>query len=258
MIRLFDTHCHLDEACFENDLPAVFADMEANGIAAYAVMGTNLESSRRGLAFADTHEGAYAAVGFHPEEADTFQDRDISSLAELLEHPRVVAVGEIGLDYHWPDGCDREQQKRVLDAQLDLAWEHSKPACFHVRDAHGDMLELLRNRNKRLPRGVMHCYSGSWESARSYLDLGMYLAFGGTVTFRNARKAQEVAMKVPLDRLLLETDSPYLSPEPFRGSRNDPSRVRLVAERVAELRGMPVEELAEITYRNARVFFGIS
>ncbi len=255
-MNLFDSHCHLESENFQNDLPQVMQRMAQAGVRRCVLAGSDLETSRHIVALARKHEGMYGAVGVHPHEARTWTDETEAELERMLVQPRVVAVGEIGLDYFY-DLSPREKQREVLIRQLDLARRMNVPAVFHVRDAHGDMLEVLRQRRGKLPAGVMHCYSGSVESAREYLDLGFYLSFAGPVTFKKANKLQEAAHFCPADRLLVETDSPYLAPVPMRGKRNEPAFVYYVAEMVAQLRGVSTEELADTAARNACRLFGI-
>ena len=255
-MNLFDSHCHLESENFQNDLPQVMQRMAQAGVRRCVLGGSDLETSRHIVALVRKHEGMYGAVGVHPHEAKTWTDATEAELERMLAQPRVVAVGEIGLDYFY-DLSPREKQREVLIRQLDLARRMNVPAVFHVRDAHGDMLEVLRQRRGKLPAGVMHCYSGSVESAREYLDLGFYLSFAGPVTFKKANKLQEAARFCPADRLLVETDSPYLAPVPMRGKRNEPAFVYYVAEMVAQLRGVSTEELADTAARNACRLFGI-
>ncbi len=255
-MNLFDSHCHLENEGFQNDLPEVMQRMAQAGVRRCVLGGSDLETSRRIVALAKEHEGVYGAVGVHPHEAKTWTDETEAELEGMLTQPRVVAVGEIGLDYFY-DLSPRDQQREVLIKQLALARRMNVPAVFHVRDAHGDMLEVLRERRGELPAGVMHCYSGSVESAKEYLDLGFYLSFAGPVTFKNAHKLQEAARFCPADRLLVETDSPYLTPVPLRGKRNEPAFVQYVAEVVAQLRGVSTEKLADTAARNACRLFGI-
>lgn len=256
-MNLFDSHCHLENEGFQNDLPEVMQRMAQAGVRRCVLGGSDLETSRRIVALAKEHEGVYGAVGVHPHEAKTWTDETEAELEDMLTQPRVVAVGEIGLDYFY-DLSPRDQQREVLIKQLALARRMNVPAVFHVRDAHGDMLEVLRERRGELPAGVMHCYSGSVESAKEYLDLGFYLSFAGPVTFKNAHKLQEAARFCPADRLLVETDSPYLTPVPLRGKRNEPAFVQYVAEVVAQLRGVSTEKLADTAARNACRLFGHS
>ncbi len=254
---LFDTHCHIDEERFDSDRDQVLAQMRENGVGYCVCVGSDMETSRRSMAFAQKENGVYAAVGIHPHEAKFFRPEDIQTLKSWFSDPKVVALGEIGLDYYY-DHSPRDNQRDVCAAQLTLGYEENMPVIFHVRDAHGDMLDMMRSQGGKLPRGILHCYSGSWESAKEYLKMGFYISIAGPVTFKKAPSQWEVAQNVPLDRLLLETDSPYLAPEPMRGRRNEPAFVRHVAERIAALRNIPLAELAAATTQNAKDIYRIA
>ena len=254
---LFDTHCHIDEERFDEDRDQVLQRMRESGVGGCVCVGSDMETSRRSMTFAEATSGVYAAVGIHPHEAKFFKPEDLAILADWFSRPKVVALGEIGLDYYY-DHSPRDIQREVCAAQLTLGYEKNMPAIFHVRDAHGDMLDIMRAQGGRLPNGILHCYSGSWESAKEYLKLGFYLSIAGPVTFKKAPSQWEVAQNVPLDRLLIETDSPYLAPEPMRGRRNEPAYVRHVAEKIAALRNISLEELSAATTRNARDIYRIS
>ena len=249
-MRLFDSHCHVDEARFDEDRGAVHDRMAEAGVRLCTVVGSDMATSRHAMEYAASHSDCLAAVGIHPHEASTMAPGDLETLRKMLAAPRVVALGEIGLDYYY-DYSSRDVQREVLIRQLDLACELDVPVIYHIRDAHGDMMDLMRSRKGRLPSGIIHCFSGSWEVAKFYLNQGYYISFAGPVTFKKAPHLQDAARQVPLDRLLIETDSPYLSPEPNRGRRNEPSYVRYVAETIARLREIPLEELAEKTFQNA-------
>lgn len=250
-MNLFDSHCHVDdEKRFSGDIGEVLARMAEHGVNRYAVIGSDMESSRHSIEFAQHHEGAYAVVGIHPHEAKTYQEGDLDTLADWVKLPKVQAIGEIGLDYYY-DLSPRDVQLDVCEKQMQLAYRLDVPVAYHVRDAHQDMLDLMKQQKGKLSGGIIHCFSGSWEIAKEYLKMGYYISFAGPVTFKKAPKLQEAAMNVPLDRLLIETDSPYLAPEPVRGRRNEPTNVRFVCEKIAELRGMDAAELAEITTQNA-------
>ncbi len=250
MMKLFDSHCHLTDEKFEGDVADVLDRMRENGVDRFLLAGSDLPTSRAGMELAGKVEGGYCAVGFHPHEASSFRPEDADTLRKWLKAPKVQALGEIGLDYFY-DFSPRDVQKEVLCTQLDLALEENVPVILHVRDAHGDLLDIFRGRKGRLPSGIIHCYTGSWESAREYLDMGFYISFSGSVTFKNMVRLADTVKNVPRDRFLIETDSPYLSPEPVRGRRNEPANVRYVAQKVALLRDVPVEEVAEATYANA-------
>lgn len=255
-LRLFDSHCHLDDARFDEDRDRMIQALPAQGLAYCLTVGSDLDSSRRSLQLAHQYPFIYAAAGVHPHEAAKAPVDYLLQVRELLGQKKVVALGEIGLDYHY-DFSPRDVQRRVLTEQLDLAYELRMPVIVHVREAHGDMIDLLRDRADRLPGGVLHCFSGSAESAQEYVRLGFYISFAGPVTFKNAGKLLAAAQAVPLEKLLIETDSPYLSPVPLRGKRNTPAHVRHVCERLAELRDLSAEDMAGITCRNAMALFGI-
>lgn len=256
MIELFDSHCHVDEPRFDEDRDEALRRMGEAGVTRFAVIGSDMETSRHSADFAAMHPGCYAAVGIHPHEAKGMKDGDLDLLAQWVKEEKVAAIGEIGLDYYY-DLSPRETQIAVCEAQMDLAYQLDMPVCYHVRDAHADMLDVMKRHKGRLPGGIIHCFSGSWEIAKEYLKLGYYISFAGPVTFKKAPKLQEAAVNVPRERLLIETDSPYLAPEPIRGRRNEPANVRYVAEKIAALRGESLEELAAYTTRNAKNVYRI-
>ena len=254
-MRVFDTHCHLDDEKFSEDREAAYQRMIGSQVKRCVCVGSDLPSSRRCIDLAAGHEAVYAAVGVHPHEAKDASADYLDTLADLLKAPKVVALGEIGLDYYY-DFSPRDTQKKVMAEQIDLAIAMDRPAIFHIRDAHGDMVEHFRSR-KRLPRGIIHCFSGSAETAKEYVRMGFYISFAGPLTFKKAPHLWEAAQAVPLDRLLVETDSPYLAPEPMRGRRNEPAHVVWVLKRLAALRDLPEEQMAEITWENACRVYGI-
>lgn len=256
MMELFDAHCHVDEPRFDEDREEVLARMAAAGVTRYAVIGSDMATSRHAADYAQAHDGCWAAVGIHPHEAKGYQDGDLDTLAAWLREDKVQAIGEIGLDYHY-DLSPRETQKAVCEAQMELAYALDVPAAFHVREAHQDMLDMMKARRNRLPGGIIHCFSGSWEIAKEYLKLGFYISLAGPVTFKKAPKLAEVAVNVPRERLLIETDSPYMAPEPVRGRRNEPTFVRHVCEKVAALRGEDAEDVAAYTTKNALAVYRI-
>ena len=253
---LFDTHCHLNDERFDQDRAAILSAMETQGITPCVVVGADMESSRESRDLAHTRSWLVYAAAVHPHDAKDYTDATHAEILQMMDDPKCVAWGEIGLDYYY-DHSPREVQREVFERQLDAAREVGKPVIIHLRDAYGDMTDILRGRKGNLPEGVFHCYSGSVEQAQVYLDLGFYISLAGPVTFKKAPKLWEVAQCVPDDRLLIETDSPYLAPEPLRGKRNDPRNVAYVAKKVAELRGMPYEELCGVTRRNGMRLFGI-
>lgn len=254
--RLFDSHCHLDDSQFDPDRGLLLEDLPRQGVAACLTCGSDPATSRASLDLAERHGYIYAAAGIHPHEASKAKPGDLADIRELLAHPKAVALGEIGLDFHY-DFSPRDVQEELLIKQLDLAAELEKPVVLHVREAHGAMLDILRARRGSLPGGVMHCFSGSAESALEYEKLGFHISFAGSLTFKNAQKLQAAAQAVSPERLLIETDSPYLSPVPFRGKRNNPARVAEVCRLLAQLRETSFEEMAELTLRNACSLFGL-
>ncbi len=255
-MTLFDTHCHLDDPKFDPDREAVLNDMQVRGFCPSVTVGADLASSVACRALANAWPWLYFSAAVHPHEAKAYDDATHAALSAMMDDPKCVAWGEIGLDYYY-DNSPRDAQRDAFVRQLDAAIAIKKPVIFHVRDAHGDAADILRERRDNLPQGVMHCYSGSVEQAKLYLDMGLYISLAGPVTFKNAPKLWDVARFVPEGRLLIETDSPYLAPEPVRGRRNDPRNVEFVARKIAALRGMAVEALAEITRQNGMRLFGI-
>lgn len=255
-VRLFDTHCHLDDKQFDADRDSLITGLPAQGIHQVLSCGSDLISSRACLNLALQYPHVYAAAGIHPHEAAKAGEGDLSQIAQLLKEDKVVALGEIGLDFYY-DFSPRQTQTELLQQQLDLAYQMNKPVVLHVREAQGAMLELLQARAGRLPGGVLHCFSGSAESAVAYQKLGFYISFAGSLTFKNAVNLQKAAQAVALNRLLIETDSPYLAPVPFRGRRNDPAKVAEVARFLSGLLGLSFEEVARITRENACRLFRI-
>ena len=247
---LFDTHAHLDDHAFDPDRDALLAALPGQGIGLLMNPGCSLAASRAACALAREHSWIYAAVGSHPDAAAEVTPEVLEEYRRLIrENPKVKAVGEIGLDYHYEDVPRNIQQEAFL-AQMELARETKLPVIVHERDAHADGMTVVRH----FPEvtGVFHCYSGSLEMARELVERGWYIGFTGVLTFKNARRALEVAAGLPLDRIVLETDCPYMSPEPFRGKRNDPGRLYRMAEALSALRGLPVEEIETITMENGK------
>ncbi len=252
---IFDTHAHYDDEQFDTDREELLGQvLPQKGVCRVLNMGADLAGCRDTLALTRAYDYIYGAVGIHPECAKELPADWLSQLRSLLKEEKIVAVGEIGLDYHWLEECPKDRQKEVFEAQLALSKELSLPVAVHDREAHGDTLALLK---KFRPKGVVHCFSGSLEMAREVLKLDMYLGFGGVVTFKNARHAQEVVREIPLERLLLETDAPYMSPEPYRGKRNDSSLIYYVAEKIGELRDISPEMVLKAARDNAGRLFGI-
>ncbi|MDI6631161.1 MAG: TatD family hydrolase [Bacillota bacterium] len=255
-MQLTDTHCHLDDERFDPDRAAVVGRARAAGVTRIITVGYDLASSRRGIDLAGSLTGVFAVVGVHPHDAAAAPPDYIEVLRRLAREPRVVAVGEIGLDFY-RDLSPRPVQREVFAAQLRLARELGLPVVIHCRDAHGEVCEILKREAAGLA-GVMHCFSGSWEEAEHFLALGFHISIAGPVTFPQSTKLVEVARRVPLDRLLLETDAPYLTPVPHRGKRNEPAYLVHTARRVAEIRGISLEELASATTENAARLFGLA
>jgi len=253
---IFDTHTHYDDEAYNEDRDAVIEQAHAAGVEYIINVGAELQGSEDSVALAEKYDYIFAAVGAHPYDAASIDDEYIDKLRQLSKHEKVVAIGEIGLDYH--EGSDRETQIAAFKKQMDLAVEVGLPVIIHDRDAHGDVLTVLQEYAEKYPSltGVAHCFSGSPEFAREVLKLGYYIAFGGVVTFKNAKKAVEAAAIVDEDKLLIETDCPYLSPTPFRGERNHSGRLNFVVNKLAEIRGTTAEEIERITSENAkRLFF---
>ena len=248
-MRVFDTHCHLDDEKYQLDREEAYQRMLEAGVKRCVCVGSDIPSSQRCVDFALSHEGVFAAAGVHPHDCKDAPEDYLSILRSLLRREKVVALGEIGLDYYY-DLSPRDTQKKVMDEQINLALEMDKPVIFHIRDAHGDMVDYFRAR-KTLPQGIIHCYSSSAEMAKEYVRMGFYISFAGPLTFKKALHLHAAAREVPLDRLLIETDSPYLTPEPNRGKRNEPANVIFTLKKLSELRGIPEEEMARITWENA-------
>ncbi len=255
---LFDTHAHYDDERFDEDRDALFASMQANHVGMILNPGCDLESSRKALSYAKKYPFVQAAVGIHPENVNENWKNDLTVIVEMARNePKVRAIGEIGLDYYWEkEERARAKQQVVFAAQMEAARELGKPVIIHDREAHGDCLEITR----RYPEviGVYHCYSGSVELARELLKLGYYLSFTGVITFKNAKKAIEVIREVPIDRIMVETDAPYMAPEPFRGRRNSSLYVYRMAEKIAEIKGMDAAEVERITMENGKRLFAIN
>ena len=254
-MEIFDSHAHYDAAAFQEDAAQVLSALPKAGVCGVINCADCLESAARSKALCEQYPFMYMAAGVHPEQAvDVDTDTLETALLPYLQYEKTVAVGEIGLDYYWEDACPRDKQLQVFEKQLQLAQKYDLPVIVHDREAHADTLSLLR---KYRPRGVVHCFSGSVETMKEIVALGMYIGLGGVVTFKNARVPVEVAAAVPLDRLLSETDAPYMAPVPFRGKRCDSTLIPYTAAKIAEVRGMQTEEILRITAQNARRLFGV-
>jgi len=261
MIELVDSHAHLDDRRFNKDRDKVIARAAQTGVIQIITIGTDLGSSQAAVDLARAHQGIYATVGVHPHDARTVDARTLAALRVLCRRrPHVVAVGETGLDFY-RDLSPRDVQRRVFGQQLDIADQMNLPVVIHDRDAHDEVLDTLtdwvRRRRTAGPPGVIHCFSGDAAQAQRAVELGFYVGIDGPVTYPHARKLAEVVRAVPLSRLLVETDCPYLTPQQHRGQRNEPAYVRLVAQRIAELRGLSLAEVARVTTTNARLLFGL-
>jgi len=251
----FDTHAHYDDAQFDGDRDALLSEVYRAGVTCIVDPGDRIASSRKAIAIAEQYDFIYAAVGIHPENVGEAKDAELDELRKMAAYPKVVAIGEIGLDYHYGDSR-RELQQEWFVRQLELARELKLPAVVHERDATEDALKIVSRFSD--VRGVFHCFGGSWETAEALLDQGWYLSFTGAVTFKNARKAPEVIRKMPADRIMIETDSPYLAPVPNRGQRNSSLNLPYIAAKIAELRGITTEAVAALTKENGLRFFKIT
>ena len=252
---LFDTHAHMDDRAFDADRKALLQSLPESGIGLLMNPGCSLESSRNADRLSREYDYIYAAVGSHPDAADEVNDDVLEEYRKLCKlNPKIKAIGEIGLDYHYED-IPRDLQKKAFLAQMELARELDLPVIVHERDAHEDGMAIVREFSD--VKGVFHCYSGSAEMARQLVDLGWYIGFTGVLTFKNARKAIETVEAIPLERIVIETDCPYMAPEPFRGRRNDPGKIYRMAEKLAEIKGISVEEARRITFENGKRLYRI-
>ena len=257
VIRLVDTHAHIDGEDYDGDRDEMLVRAKEAGVVAVVTFGDMMEASARAVTLAAAHENVFAGVGVHPENIFPFTRADDDRLAAWTKEKNVVAIGEIGLDYYWEkDEEKRALQRKMLIRQLALARDLDLPVCIHDREAHGDMMTILKTEGRK-NRGVIHCFSGSWEMAKELLKLGWYLGVDGPLTYKNAAKLPEIIEKMPADHLLVETDSPYLSPLPYRGQRNEPAYVRITAEKAAEIRGEGFADFAAQTTRNACEIYGL-
>ena len=254
-MRIFDTHAHYDSGAFDSDREEVLSALPAAGVELVVNPGCDLESSRTAVALAERFPHVYAAVGVHPSDCGGWGDEEFAQLEALCRHDKVVAIGEIGLDYYWQDNPPREFQQAGFRRQIQLALDLDLPVIVHDREAHGDSLAIVSEYPAL--RGGFHCFSGSPEMAEELIRRGWYLGIDGPITYKNARRAPEVAAVIPLERMVVETDAPYLTPEPFRGKRNDSRKLPYVLETMAEWKGVTAEELAEITFANGKRLFGL-
>jgi len=251
-MKLVDTHCHIDSNRYDEDRDKILRDIEEN--LEFAVnIGYDLDSSKRSIELAEKYKFMYAVVGVHPTDIKGYDDKLEKELEKLVTHPKVVAIGEIGLDYHWMKD-EKEQQKKIFRRQLELARRVKKPVVIHTRDAIADTLEILKEYKDI--KGILHCYPGSYESALQIMD-NYYFGIGGVVTFKNSKTTVEAVSKIPLEKLVIETDAPYLTPTPFRGKRNHPIYVEYIAQKIAEIKGVSYDEVVRITTENAKKVYGI-
>jgi TatD DNase family protein len=254
-IMLTDTHTHLDHKQFDGERDEIVRRANEAGVTRIINIGCSRDTIPATLQLTEAYACVEAVVGWHPVDAVDMTSIDLDYIEHLARtHPKVVAIGEMGLDYHW-DTSPKDIQHRVFREQIRLARKVGLPIVIHNRDAHADVVAIMREEKAYDVGGVMHCYSGSWETAQQCLDMNFYLSFGGPITFKNAKQPKEVLGKVPMDRLLVETDAPYLTPHPFRGKRNETGYVRLVAEAAAEIKGLSIDEFAAITSANAATLF---
>ncbi len=250
-LPIFDSHAHFDDKAFEDDLSAVVSEMKSNGVVGVINNAVNYTSAKKCVDLSNEYDIFYTAVGVHPEDIYGGENFNPQKLLPFINHPKTVAIGEIGIDYHW-DTHPADVQKQWFKAQLEFAKYVNLPVIVHDREAHNDTLEILK---QYMPNGVLHCFSGSNEMAKEVLKLGMYIGVGGVVTFKNAKKLVEVVKDLPLDRLLLETDAPYLSPEPFRGKRCQSDLIYFTAQKVAEIKEITVEEVLNASLQNVKTLF---
>ena len=251
---LFDSHAHLNDEAFDQDRAELLETFRDAGVGLVMNAGCSLASSREGIALAESYPWIYCSVGTHPDTADEVNEEVLEVYRQMCSHPKVKAIGEIGLDYYY-ETIHRDAQMRAFRMQMQLAEELDMPVIVHERDAHEDGMSIVKEFPK--VKGVFHCYSGSAEMARQLVDMGWYIGFTGVLTFKNARKAVETAASIPLERILLETDCPYMAPEPYRGKRNHPGYLPKMAEKLAQIRGIPVEEAIRATMENAKRLYRI-
>ncbi|MFP5183098.1 TatD family hydrolase [Bacillus altitudinis] len=254
---LFDTHAHLNAEQYNEDLDQVIERAKSEKVEKIVVVGFDRPTITRAMELIEAYDFMYAAIGWHPVDAIDMTDEDLAWIKELSQHEKVVAIGEMGLDYYW-DKSPKDVQKEVFRRQIALAKEVNLPIIIHNRDATEDVVTILKEEGAAEVGGIMHCFTGSLEIAKACMEMNFYISFGGPVTFKNAKKPKEVVKDIPSDRLLIETDCPYLTPAPFRGKRNEPSYVKYIAEQIAELREISFEELAALTTENAKKVFRIN
>jgi len=259
-LRYFESHAHFDDNRFGKDRHEVLKSCKEAGVECIINAGADLKSSKKGIELASRYDFVYAAVGVHPHSAKTLSEDSFRDLMNLVKSPKVVAIGEIGLDFHY-DHSPRDVQRLWFVCQMELAKECNLPVVIHSREASEETFHIVKNANlsdrKGRGAGVVHCYSGSFEMALKFVELGYFIGIAGPVTYKNARKLVETVEKIPTERILIETDCPYLSPEPFRGKRNDSQNLKYICEKISEIKQIPVEKIAEITLENGRKLFDI-
>lgn len=251
--NIFDTHSHYDDEKFNPDREAILNNLQSQGVSLVVSCGCDIDSTQFNFDLAQKYDYIYFAAGFHPENLQGATLDDLKIIEKFAQNKKCVAIGEIGLDYHWMDS-PKEVQREFFEAQIELAKKLDIPVIVHDRDAHGDTLDILKSTK---PKGVVHCFSGSREMAREIIRLGMYIGLNGVVTFPNARKSLEVVKEIPIERLVLETDCPYLAPTPVRGKRNDSSNIPYIAEKISEVLGIDAQELLDITNNNAKKLYNL-
>ena len=254
-MELFDSHAHYNDEKFQEDREKVLSQIYKSGVTKIVNAGYNLESSRQAIEIANKHEFIYATVGISPNDIEDYKEEHLKEIAKLAQNKKVVAIGEIGLDYYW-NKENKDLQKEVFISQIEIANKLNLPIVIHTREAIYDTLEILKN-NSCNKKGVFHCCPFNVDLVREGLKLGFYISFAGPTTFKNSKNASEIINMVPLDKMLIETDSPYLSPEPLRGKRNDSRNVIYIAQKIAETRQISIEEVAKETYKNAKKIFGL-
>lgn len=250
----FESHAHYDDEAFDNDRVELIEKMHNNEIDYIVNIGADIKSSMSSIELSEKYDFIYASIGVHPHETENMKDEDIAILKKYINNEKVVAIGEIGLDYYY-EYSDREKQKYWFKKQLEIAKDNNKPVIIHSRDAAKECYEIIKNSG--VSKGVIHSYSGSAQMAKDYIDMGFFIGIGGIVTFKNAKKSVEVAESVPIEKILIETDSPYLSPVPVRGTRNNSQNLIYIAEKIAQIKQITVENVAEITKKNALTLFDI-
>lgn len=254
---IFDTHAHYDDPVYDKDRETLFQTMRSEGVGIITDIGADIESTKRAVELSESYDFIYAAAGVHPSEVYSLEETDMDFLREAAKNSKVVAIGEIGLDYHYEDTV-REVQKKWFVRQMEIARETNLPVVIHSRDAAQDTLDIMKAEHAEEIGGVIHCFSYGWDMAKIYLDMGFYLGIGGVVTFKNVKKLKEVVQKAPLERLVLETDAPYLAPEPYRGKRNASHYLKYVINEIAVLRNLIPEEVILITEDNGKQMYRIA